>query len=55
MNYEREVFVESLYEMERWELDEVAYDYDVDYTDDYSNEELIEAIIEAYDLMYGNI
>ena len=54
MNYEREVFIEDLEEMDRESLEEVAYEYDVEYEEDFSDEELREAIISAYDDIYGD-
>ena len=53
MDYARQVFIEDLEEMEREQLEEIAYDYDVEYESDYSDEELREAIIDAYDEIYG--
>lgn len=53
MNYERQVFIDDMEEMERWELDELAYEYDVEYEEDYTDEELREAILKAYDKIYG--
>ena len=54
MNYERQVFIDDLEEMDRESLEDVAYDYDVDYESDYTDEELKEAIIAAYDTIYGD-
>lgn len=54
MNYERQVFIDDLEEMDRESLEDVAYDYDVDYESDYTDEELKEAIIAAYDKIYGD-
>ena len=53
MNYERQVFIDDLEEMDRESLEDVAYDYDVDYEEDYTDEELREAIVVAYDKIYG--